>query len=224
MEVRDYLKRFVTACDVCENNRWVLGALSRMTFAVLLLSASLSASTIIISASGTFTNLTASSPFSGPDETWSFSFDVDSQPAVSNVNPGNYFDVAFSDFSYFLDGSPVAITPVDIRFFNTSQLGGFNICFTVACSFFNSPTDGFEIQTPQMFKGSESAPTMSTGTFTSPYMDLYVDSNDYFEVYGGRPVQTVTAAVVATPEPSTILILGAGFLLALAGRRLRRRT
>ena len=112
-------------------------------FGVLLIAASLSASTITISDSDTFSSTTGSSAFSGPDETYSFSFVVNTTPGVSNVDPGNYFDVDFSDFTYTLDGSPVTITPVDIRFFNASQLGGFEICFTTACSFFDNPIDGF---------------------------------------------------------------------------------
>jgi hypothetical protein len=215
----DYSKGFITAGAACGNNLRALGGLWRMTFAVLICAASLSASIVTISASGTFASGTASSTFSAPDETWAFSFEVDSNPAVSNVDLGNYFDVDFSDFTYSLDGSAVAITPADIRFYSLSQFGGFSICFTTACSFFNSPTDGIEVQGSQMYTGSESAPTMSTGTFTSTYLDAYVDTVEYNQ----PPHQTITAAAVATPEPSTIPTIGAGLLLALAVRRLRRR-
>jgi hypothetical protein len=220
MEIPDYLTNFLMACNVCKRKMGVLRGLSVM--AVLLFAASLSASTITISSSGTFSKNTGSSTFSGPNETWAFSFVVASSPAVSNVDLGNYFDVAFSDFSYSLDDSAVAITPVDIRFFSTAQFSGFNICFTTACSFFNSPTDGFDIEGTgtQMYTGHESAPTMSTGTFTANFLDIYVNSDEYKQL----PHPTLRAvANLATPEPSTIATLSAGLLLALAGRRFRRR-
>jgi len=161
MGIPGHLKGFLPARSIFPNKLRVLRALS---MAVLLSAAGLSASTITISASGEFVAGTATSAFSAPDETWAFSFVVDSMPAVSNVDPGNYFDVDFSAFTYLLNGSPVAITPEDIRFFSSSQFGGFSICFTAACSFFNSPTDGFSILGPQMYTGPESAPTMLTGS------------------------------------------------------------
>lgn len=218
MEIPDYFKSFLTACNVCKKKTGVLRGLSVM--AVLLFAASLSASTITISAGGKFANLTASSDFSAPDETWSFSFVVNTKPAVSNVSLGNYFDVDFSDFTYSLDGSQVFITPEDIRFFSTSQYGGFNICFTTACSFLDSPTDGFSILDKQMYNGHESAPTMLTGTFSSTYLEVYVDSFEYLQQ---PPGHTMVLAGTTTPEPSTVPTVGAGLLLVLAGRRLQRR-
>jgi hypothetical protein len=98
------------------------------------------------------------------------------------------------------------------------RFGGFNICFTVGCSFFNNPTDGFEfIEFVQMYAGSEFAPTMIDGTFGPRIVDVFVNSNQYDEKF-----QKVLA--VATPEPSTIPALGAGILWGLAGLLLRRRT
>jgi hypothetical protein len=142
---------------------------------------------------------------------------VDSTPAVSNVSPDNYFDVAFSDFTYSLDGSPVAITPIDIRFFSASQFGMFEICFTTACSFFDNPANGFVFIGDQMYTGSESAPSMLTGTFTSEYAYAFADTTQIFL----KPTQTIQA--VSTPEPSALQISVAGFLLMAAGRFRRRR-
>ena len=93
---------------------------------------SASASPISISGGGTFSASTASSPFTGPSQPWNFAFLVDSNPVVSNVNSGS-FDAAFSNFSYVLNGSPVAITPVEIKFFDAAVTGMFAICFSSAC-------------------------------------------------------------------------------------------
>src|SRR5262249_21159713 len=134
----------------------------------ILFAASAAAGTILISSGGTFNNpSTPSSAFSGPNEPWNFSFLVDSNPVVSNVTLGGFagFDAAFSNFSYLLNGSPVAITPTFIHFTSAANQGMFEICFIPACN----PTTGggFSFVGPQMYSGSESAPTILTGNFTS---------------------------------------------------------
>jgi len=58
-------------------------------------------STIFYSDSGTFTASTPSTSFSGPSETWEFSFEADS-------NQTDLESITFSDFTYSLDGSPDA--------------------------------------------------------------------------------------------------------------------
>jgi hypothetical protein len=183
----------------------------------LVFAGSLSASNITIGAGGTFTAATGTSTFSAPDETWSFSFAVDPQPAVSNASPDNYFDVAFTDFNYSLNNSPVTITPVDIRFFSASQFGGFNICFITACSFFDDPANGLEFEGPQMYQGSTSTPTMLVGDFTAAFVDEFADSIEY-----NQPSHQAIMAT-ATPEPSVIWPCVTAFLLALAGQRARQR-
>ncbi len=168
------------------------------------------AATISYSDSGTFSASTPSSAFSGPSATWAFAFQADSNPTVLEFGNGG-LNFAFSSFSYFLAGSPVAIMPSFIRFFSGTNGGGFEICFngaTVA-----SCTDGLATATfgwPQMYTGATSAPTLLTGAFTTDFAAL-VGSNAY-----DQPNTTVRAVV---PEPSTLLTLAVG-LLALGGRRL----
>jgi|SRR5579862_2164768 len=170
------------------------------------------ASTISYSDSGTFSASTPSDAlgFSGPSETWAFHFDADSNPTILEHGNGG-FNFAFSDFSYSLDGSPVAVTPTFIRFFSGGNDGGFEICFNGA---FGVPcVDGLGTYGPQMYNGMTSAPTLSTGAFTSDVFDVIVSSTAY-----GEPNNTIQA----TPEPSTLLTLAAG-LLVLSGQRLYRR-
>jgi hypothetical protein len=167
-------------------------------------------SAIFYSDGGTFTASTPPSEISAPSETWSFSFEADSMPVVTESGMGG-FDFDFSDFVYDLDGSPVSITPSFVRFFTASNGGGFEICFdgssvatcseAIATAFFADPA---------LFSGSTSAPTLSTGTFTAD-TDVIVSSAAYDE---GDATLTATA----TPEPSTLIPLAAG-ILALAGRR-----
>lgn len=185
----------------------------------MLFAAGASASPISISGSGTFSSTTLSRPFSGPSETWAFSFIVDSNPAVSNVTSGT-FDVAFSSFSYDLGGSPVAITPAAIQFLIAAGEGMFEICFPAACG----PTSGgFSFAGPQMYSGSTSAPTILTGDFTSTTFDMF-----YGTLLYTQPNVTVQA-VAGVPEPMTLPLMGAGLLslgfLRLCGLRrcIRRR-
>jgi hypothetical protein len=132
---------------------------------------------------------------------------VDSNPVVSNVNLGGTFDAAFSNFSYFLNGSPVAITPVDIRFFSSSSPGKgmIDICFSATTC---TPTagGGFSFVGPQMYLGSESAPTILTGDFTSTTFDMFYGTNLFTQA------NVTVQAVASTPEPMTLPLVGAGLL------------
>ena len=170
------------------------------------------AATISYTDSGTFTTSTPTTAFSGAGEPWAFAFQADSNPAVSDVGMGG-FDFAFSNFSYTLDGSHVAITPTFIRFFSGTNGGGFLICFngTTAASCadgLGSPLFG----QPQMYTGTTSAPTLIAGSFSITSFATVVNSTVFDE-----PNTTVLATAASIPEPSTLLLLAAG-LLVLGGR------
>lgn len=167
----------------------------------ILSAASVSAAPILISGAGTFSASTAISMFSGPSEPWDFSFLVDSNPVVSNVSAGT-FDVAFSNFSYDLNGSPLAITPAAIKFFSSAAEGMFEICFGTGCG----PTgSGFSFVGPQMYSGSTSAPTILTGDFTSTEFALFFGTTLDFQ-------SNVTVQAANAPEPITLPLMGAGLL------------
>lgn len=100
------------------------------TLIVALCCVSAQAGTILYTDSGTFSGSTPSTVFSRPSETWAFSFQANTDPTpLTDVGMGG-FSFTFSDFSYSLDGSPVAITPTLIRFFSATNSGGFGICFS----------------------------------------------------------------------------------------------
>jgi hypothetical protein len=173
------------------------------------------AGTITYTDSGTFTSATPSTDFSGPSQTWSFSFQADANPVVSDVGNGG-FDFAFSNFQYFLNGSADAITPTAIRFFSLNNGGGFFICFDVACGggvFPDGLGTGFGL--PQFYTGPNSAPTLLPGPFASLSFSLTVNSVSF-----AQPNTTLQA--VLSPEPSTLGMLAAG-VCALAGLRRYRR-
>lgn len=172
------------------------------------------ADVISYSDSGTFSASTPSDAlgFSGPSETWAFHFEADSNPTILESGNGGV-NFAFSDFSYSLDGPPVAVAPTFIRFFSGGNGGGFEICFNGA---FGQPcSDGLGTYGPQMYSGMTSAPTLSTGAFTSNEFGVIVDGTTYDE-----PNNTA----VATPEPSTLLTLALGLSALCAARRLHLRS
>ena len=107
------------------------------------------------------------------------------------------FDFAFSNFTYFLDNSPVAITPIFVRF-GSSPNGGWLISFNGTTT---NPLAGLSTlgAGPQMFTGTTSARTLIPGSFTSTEFDVFVNRTSLFT----QPNTTVQAVVVATPEPST---------------------
>ena len=177
----------------------------RVVFTSLLAvfcAANASAASILISANGTFTASTASTAFSGPSQPFAFSYVVDSNPVVSNVNAGQGFNAAFSNFTYSLNGANVAIAPLAIRFFNGATTGMFAICFVAACG---PASSGLQFAGPQMYSGAESAPTILTGAFTSTTFVSYVGT--------ALSSQTnVTVQAAAIPEPATVSLVATALL------------
>ena len=192
------------------------------------------AATISYSDNGTFTSATPTTAFSGPSETWAFSFQADTNPTPLSDVGGGGFSLTFSNFSFFLGGSPVAITPVFIRFFSDANGGGFGICFdngpnahpggrtslpggpnstcTEELAAFGTDPIGAPGGAGTMYTGTTSAPTLIPGSFTSGQFGVAVGSTGY-----EQPTTTVQASAV--PEPSTFLLLAAGPVV-LGGRRL----
>jgi len=178
------------------------------TLLAILCAVSPSAASILITGGGTFSASTPGTTFSGPSQPWAFSYIVDSNsPVVSNVSAGQGFDPAYSNFSYSLNGAPVAVTPVEIRFFNAATTGMFAICFVGSCG----PTSsGLQFAGPQMYSGAESAPTILTGAFASTAFVVYVGTALSFQ-----PIVTLQAATIpeaTIPEPVTKSLMAAAFL------------
>lgn len=176
---------------------------------------SASADTIQYSASGTFSGTTPTSTFTAPNGTWAFSFQADSNPVVSDVISGGGFNLAFSHFSYSLNGSPLAITATDIRFDNASVTGGFSVCFSpfvngVGC-------DGIGDSGPQMYTTPESQPTLFPGSFPSTAGQFVVQIGSNFYTQADN-----TLHAVAVPEPGTLFLFITG-LAALGSGFLRKR-
>jgi hypothetical protein len=184
----------------------------------LAFASTLSATLTTMSADGTFSNATPSSAFSGPDDTWSFSFQINTNPVVSDVDAGQAFDAAVTNFVYLLNGVATTATLADVRFFNSSVDGGFSICFSPPCVSIDYPTNGLSTTGQQMYTGSELSPTMLNNyTFTSATFVVCVNN---FPVGSVCPNSEPDMEVdVGSPEPSSWLLIGGGFLMLGSLRR-----
>ena len=106
-----------------------------------------SASMLTVSVSGQFGSGVTADQLAAPDATWAISFDVASNPVAANTDAFS-FDAPFSDFSYLLNGSAVALSPQSIRFFESGDGGLFTLFFgprrvsSTACRFPNSASPG----------------------------------------------------------------------------------
>ena len=176
------------------------------------------ASTLFVTDSGTFSSATPVSGISTPGGTYSLSFNVNSTPTVSAVVPGVEFDVAFSNFSYLLNGTAVSTPIGGITFFNSGSLGLFNACFVATC--LGSPADVLSIKGAQAYSGSEASPTLLMGTYPISTAMLSVGTVVNSLAYDS-PVVIAQSPIAVTPEPSTLLFLGTGLtgLLSLSRRR-----
>jgi hypothetical protein len=192
----------------------------RLLIALLfVLALPLCATLTTMSADGTFSNTTPSSAFSGPDDTWSFSFQIDTNPVVSDVDSGQAFDAAVSNFVYLLNGVATTATLADVRFFNSSVDGGFSICFTPACTGINYPVNGLSTTGQQMYTGTESVPTITNNyTFTSMSFVVCVNNSPVTSVCPNAQTDQLMMEV-GSPEPSSWLLIGGGFLMLGSLRR-----
>lgn len=162
---------------------------------------SASASTLSYSASGMFSGSNPTSAFSAPNQKWAFTFQADRSPTVLQYGNGG-FSIAFSNFTYSLNGSHVTIAPSFIRFFTTANGGGLMICFNGTSVATCTDAIGALIGgAPQMFTGTTSAPTLSVGAFPTD-MGIAVNSVPYD--VGNSTVNAVAGATPTCNPPQVV--------------------
>jgi hypothetical protein len=194
----------------------------RLLLSLVLFSATLAANPFLVSTGGTFSSTTPTTSFTAPSETWSLSFEVDSNPSVSGVVSGQQFNLPFSDLTYDLNGSPTTLNVGSITAFASSDFGLFTVCRDVVCTTDNvNPANGIYTEGAQIYSGSESSPTILTGVYPefapNAPMEFFVAGTEYDQTSG---TVTISKVVSPVPEPSSLLALVACFgLIAWRPRR-----
>ena len=165
------------------------------------------ASPLLVTAAGTYDSVTPVSFFTAPSEIWSLSFLIDSNPSISSSSFGVYFSPAFSDFTYSLNGSSVAITPDQIAFWagpaDTPFILSLSICWNGPCA--GGTDEGMAFDTSQLYTGSEFSPTIVPGVY--PTSEFFIDNGPSYR----EPNTSLTIA--STPEPSAFLLSALGLIL-----------
>jgi len=170
-------------------------------------SISLSAATLTVTTSGTYSAGTPTTSWTAPNTSWSLSFNVASNPVVTSSTPGVDFDAPITNFVYKLNGSTLSVGTADVAFFSTIEGGLINI--GVLGSTANTtalPVNGIELLGPQAYSGTEAAPTILPNAYAETQNLLAVGGTSYPQALGSVTISA--PSVTATPAPpSSILAL-----------------
>lgn len=179
-------------------------------FLALLVLACAARAGVHYTASGIFDPSVPTSFFTAPSQSWSIAFDTDLNPVPIDSTPTSFI-IPLTNFTYALNGGVTGLIPLDITFYDISDLGGYILRF--------SPGNEFSFVAPQMFSGPTSAPTMLLGAFVA---ESHVE--DYLLVDDVKSQSLAGTVLYATPEPGTLTLGGAAILAFWIARRRRSAT
>ncbi len=197
----------------------------------LFAATALSATTLQLTATGTFDGSAPVTPLSAPGETFVLTLDIEQTPNTVLVEPDLFWvdPGDFTNVDYSLDGVEVYSSASALIFF-ASPSGGFNIEFSPTGDEHESLVlEGTDLGSgevgpgPQLFTGSTSSPTMELYTGTEPlaYQTAYGGSSPPY-TYADASSGTL-AGEDSAPEPSSAITLLAGLVVISVTSVLRRK-
>jgi hypothetical protein len=186
-----------------------------------MVTGTVTASPLTVSVSGQFGAGVTADQLAAPDGTWALSFDVDSNPAAANTDMFS-FDAPFSDFSYLLNGSAIAVSPESSRFFTSDDGGLFTLFFGPETGFFDGmPIPEFSFSGDQVFSGTPDVPTILPSSY--PVTDVTYSDAINFDDEGASGTVTISAAAPTTvPEPSSFALVSIIVAVTFLAARRRR--
>ena len=164
---------------------------------------------------GTYSAGTMVTPLTAPGQSFTLSFELplNPTPLMEDYDTGDDFYLNAIPASYTYNGSTITLSNALLAFYtsnSSSQYGGF---FVDYCATDPTCMTGLDyqwtFQGPQQYTGGESDPTLVPSNFSFSGSGFGINSNanqvSYSTVSG-----TVTTSLVATPEPSSLVLLLAG--------------
>ena len=157
---------------------------------------------MLVSGSGTFKDIVTTA-LSAANQSWAFSFLVDTQPVVTYSAAGFEFDAPARAFQYKLANQAVAQAPKTVHWMNSKGLTspGFQACGGITLIL---PSGSFQFSNPpgcqQFYTGTEASPIIQAGTYpvSAPAFSIINSAG-----FTGSPYDINSGPIAIAPQAAT---------------------